>query len=340
MRFLANLLLMSAHRSVSRTMRRRLIASMLAGYFTALLTVPAVAQTRLQVPSRAVVIADAPIFVLPDDSRVPLQVVKAGTILTATEAPDNIWLRVEFQDPQYGRRIGYIQARYVVLAPSDSNRRPPENPSTRDAPTPTAPAQPTTPRSVVSSSQTPSIGVRGYVTLGADTMSAKDSFNAVLGTSTLTGFGVGADVLNIWKGLFLRGAVSRAQEDGNRAFVFNGEVITLNVPITVTVTPIELAGGWRFPAGSLRPYVGGGLLWTRYEEESSFADASDNVSQTKQGFTAFGGIEIGVWKSLMTGIEGQYRRVPDALGGGPVSQDFGDTDLGGFAIRFLIGFSR
>ena len=38
----------------------------------------------------------------------------------------------------------------------------------------------------------------------------------------------------------------RFHGEGERAFVFNDEVIPLGIPVDVTVTPIEISAGWRF----------------------------------------------------------------------------------------------
>jgi hypothetical protein len=63
---------------------------------------------------RATVIQNAPIMLLPDAARVPLRVAAKGTSLVIlTDEGD--WLQVQFQDPQYGPRIGYIQKRFVNI---------------------------------------------------------------------------------------------------------------------------------------------------------------------------------------------------------------------------------
>lgn len=60
------------------------------------------------------VVAAAPIFLLPDASRAPLRVAKEGSALRLIERTGD-WCNVEFQDPDYGRRVGYIQAKFVQL---------------------------------------------------------------------------------------------------------------------------------------------------------------------------------------------------------------------------------
>jgi opacity protein-like surface antigen len=185
------------------------------------------------------------------------------------------------------------------------------------------------------------VGVAAYFAFDLDALAAQKSFDAVLGTSNLKGFGGGVDVLNVWKGLFVRAVVTHARKQGNRAFVFNGEAIPLDVPITVSMTPVEIDGGWRFlTASRVMPYVGGGLLVIQYSEKSTFASSDENVSQTNRGVIAFGGVEVALSRWLMTGVEAQYRRVPNALGAAGVSQDFGETDLGGFTARVLLGITH
>jgi opacity protein-like surface antigen len=146
-------------------------------------------------------------------------------------------------------------------------------------------------------------------------------------------------VLNVWKTLFLRVSASRISKGGNRAFVFNGQAVSLGIPITVQMTPIEVAAGWRFVSGSrVTPYIGGGALFVKYAETSAFAGSGDDVSQSNRGYCAFGGADVTISGWLVVGAEGEYRNVPHALGTGSVSQDFGETNLGGLTVRVLIGF--
>ena len=55
---------------------------------------------------------NAPILVVPDASRPPLRVAAAGTSLVLVK-DEGEWLQVEFQDPQWGVRTGYIQRKFV-----------------------------------------------------------------------------------------------------------------------------------------------------------------------------------------------------------------------------------
>ena len=185
------------------------------------------------------------------------------------------------------------------------------------------------------------VGAAVYVLFERETLNASQSFTAVLGTATASQFGAGVDIVRIWKGVFARVTAARFTGTGSRVFVDSTlHVYPLNIPLTVTMTPVEVGGGWRFRSldgkGHLVPYVGAAALWLRYEESSMFADPSENTDTTFQGSTVFAGIEGNV-QLLNVGVEGLYRRVPQAIGAGGASSAFKETDLGGGAVRVRIG---
>jgi hypothetical protein len=185
------------------------------------------------------------------------------------------------------------------------------------------------------------IGLRAYGIVALDALAAKDSFDAVVGTSQLTAFGGGVDVVDLWKHVFARVAVTRASKSGSRVFVAdNGEIFPFGIPLTVTMTPIEVGAGWRFVTrkpSRLTPYAGVAFLSMGYTETSKFAQPGDNTSERFTGQDVFGGVEVRIWKWLVASGEAQYRRVPDALVAGGVSKDFGESDLGGVTARIAIG---
>jgi hypothetical protein len=178
-------------------------------------------------------------------------------------------------------------------------------------------------------------------------LSATKSFDAVLGTSSGREIGGGGEVALVrgrLKGVFARVDVSRFSEHGQRVFVFQGEVFELGIPMTVTLTPVEFTGGYRMtfgrpggPAFPVAPYAGLGIGTVRYEEESSFAQAGDDVDERFVSYHALGGADIQVWRWIGVGIEAQYRWVPDGLGTGGVSKEFNETNLGGGSLRVKIG---
>jgi hypothetical protein len=188
------------------------------------------------------------------------------------------------------------------------------------------------------------IGFRAFGHYEMVSFTAKETFDAVFGTSTMQGPGGGGEVLGIWKGLFVRGALSQMTDTGSRAFVFGNDVIPVNVPLTVKIRTVELGGGWRVQPRRiprLAIYGGGGVLRLTYDETSQFAEFGDDASESFNGYSVFGGAELTIWKWLIAGAEAQYRAVPDALGGeDSISELYNETDLGGATIRVLFGIRR
>lgn len=198
--------------------------------------------------------------------------------------------------------------------------------------------QPAPPRSAAAEP----FSVRGFGDIGGFSFAAAESFEAVLGTRSGTLFGGGGEVVlpqRIFAGL----RVSRFETRGERVFVFDDEVFPLGIDTTVTVTPIELTGGYRFAGGASRviPYVGGGIGWHRYEETSEFATDEENVKETHTGYHLLGGAEVRLARWFGVGGEAQWTAVPEALGSEPtsVAAAFDESDLGGFAFRvkFIVG---
>ncbi len=96
------------------------------------------------------VMADSPIYVQPDSNREPLRVAKEGSVLKRIRT-EGTFSYVEFSDPDYPRRYGYIQTRFVLevtpprLEPLDLSV-----PESRQQPAQaTRPAPPPAPRAVV-----------------------------------------------------------------------------------------------------------------------------------------------------------------------------------------------
>jgi hypothetical protein len=65
-----------------------------------------------------------PIFIQPNDTLTPPIVVKQGLVLTVLEVEGD-WFHVEFADPQWGRRVGYIQKKSLVTTPQATLREHP-----------------------------------------------------------------------------------------------------------------------------------------------------------------------------------------------------------------------
>jgi len=184
-----------------------------------------------------------------------------------------------------------------------------------------------------------SIGVHAYTAVDLDVVAASQTFDATVGTSHFPAYGGGVDITDIWKHVFARVAVTHLTKKGTRVFVDGGQVFSLGIPLTLTMTPIEAGGGWRFASSHARitPYAGASALAVKYSVTYKTDTPSENESATYKGGSIFGGAEFGVYKWIVVGAEGQYRFVPNALGKSGVSQAYNETDLGGVTARVTIG---
>jgi opacity protein-like surface antigen len=140
--------------------------------------------------------------------------------------------------------------------------------------------------------QRPLFTVRGFGDVGSMSFTAHDSFDAIFGESRGPIFGGGVEVVERHN-LFVDFRASRFTDSGERVFRFNSELFQLGIPVDVTVTPIELTGGYRFDRGwRVVPYGGIGASWYRYKETSQFATDEENVDETFDGFHVLGGADI------------------------------------------------
>jgi hypothetical protein len=202
------------------------------------------------------------------------------------------------------------------------------------------------PRPRSTSASTPpsrSVDIGGYGMFGNISFTAADSFDAILGESSGPIFGGGARIGLPWGGLFVDVGAWRYHAEGERAFVFGDEVIPLGIPVEVTVTPIEISGGWRFRIRSMPkfiPYVAGGYTSLRYQETSDFATADEDADENFGGYHLLGGAEFKITRWLGVAGEASWTTVPDAIGEAGVSEAFNETDLGGTTFRFKITIGR
>lgn len=188
-----------------------------------------------------------------------------------------------------------------------------------------------------------SLSVRGFADLGSTAFSAKESFEAVLGSRTGIVLGGGGEVL-IGPDVFVNVRASRFEATGTRVFVADGQTFDLGVDTTVRVTPVELTGGYRFGVSRWRvvPYAGGGVGWHRYEETSAFADEGENADGTHIGYHLLGGVEVPIARWVAVAGEAQWTTVADAIGRDPngVSARFDETNAGGVTVRAKIVIGR
>jgi hypothetical protein len=162
----------------------------------------------------------------------------------------------------------------------------------------------------------------------------------VTGSNRVYSYGGGVQVTNLWQGLFVEGAVTRAKVDGERVFTFADEVFPLGIPLELTMMPVDLVVGWRGPVDRYVPYLGGGLTLFKYQETSDFADEDEDLDEWYRGFVIMGGVEVGVARWVHVRADLRYRQVNDALGLGGVSQVFDEKRLGGFSAGLHLVLGR
>lgn len=187
------------------------------------------------------------------------------------------------------------------------------------------------------------LDIKGYGMLGSMRFSASESFEAVLGSSSGLILGGGAEVGLPVGGLYFGIGAWRFEDTGERVFLSGTEVFPLGIPVTVTVTPIEITGGWRFRnlVPRLVPYVGGGWSSVGYKEIADFADEGEDESERFSGFHILGGVEYRATTWLGVGGEVAWMSIPDALGTpGSASEHFDETNLGGTSLRLKVTVGR
>ena len=288
---------------------------------------------------QATVTVATPIFLYPDRNRTPLRVADAGLAVVIVKTEGD-WYLVEFQDPQYGRRQGYIERRFVATTSSAKD-------ATHDA----KPSEPT-PKATPAPAQAGGapLRVQAFAAIDLNVFTASKTFKALFDSSTLPGYGGGVDVENVWSRLFVRVAVTQISKTGSRVFVTASDVFKLNEPAKLTLTPIEIGAGWRFQlrppkrarssnVSKLAPYIGGAALIESYKVDYS-TSPDLNESETFKGGEVFGGVQYAVTKVLIVGGEAQYRLLPDALKtdlASSVASTYNEKQGGGFTGRITIG---
>jgi outer membrane protein W len=175
-----------------------------------------------------------------------------------------------------------------------------------------------------------------------ESFAAINTFDAVFGRTYAPFFGGGLQVV-FHDSLYVELGASRFKQTGQRAFRSGGQNFRLGIPLTATITPFEVAGGYRFRLRRLprvRPYVAAGFGSYAYTETSDFANADENVDVRHSGTVLNGGAEFRLHRWLGLGADVQYTHVLGILGQGGISQQAGENDLGGVAARFKLIVGR
>ncbi len=186
----------------------------------------------------------------------------------------------------------------------------------------------------------PAVSFRPFVLITAEQLAAKQTFNAVFGESVERFLGGGLQVA-LGGGIYVELGASRFKKTGQRTFVNNGQAFPLGIPLTATITPVELTGGYRFRLSPrVLPYAGVGISRYAYVETSDFADPGENVDATHTGFLVVGGVELRLHRWVGVGVDAQYTHIPGILGAAGASKELGENDLGGTALRVKVLVGR
>jgi hypothetical protein len=168
---------------------------------------------------------------------------------------------------------------------------------------------------------------------------AQDTFKGVFGSASGPFWGGGAQIV-FGNGFYGEVNATRFHKSGERAFLANGETMQLGFPLSATITPVEVTGGYRFRKARhprLIPYVGAGFGSYGYKETS---EGEDDFDTRHVGYLAVAGVEYRVHRVIGFAIDVQYTHVPGIIGAGGISEQAGEDDLGGTAVRFRIVFGR
>jgi hypothetical protein len=188
----------------------------------------------------------------------------------------------------------------------------------------------------------PEFSLRGVGLITVQGFSAQTTFDGIFGTAVGPFWGGGAELV-FRSGLFADVSVSRFRKTGERAFLSNGEATRLGLPLTATITPVEVTGGYRFQLRkyrSLIPYLGAGVGSYSYSETSASGDTGDDVSTRHVGYLGVGGVEYRASRWIGVAVDVQYTHIPGIIGSGGISQQAGEEDLGGTAVRFRVVIGR
>lgn len=194
----------------------------------------------------------------------------------------------------------------------------------------------------VAAQDAPSLSIRPFVMAAEQSFAATATFDAAFGKTAFPLVGGGVQIV-VHDRFFAELGASRFRQNGERAYRSGGKVFKLGIPLTATITPFEVTGGYRFRVRRLtrvRPYVAAGFGSYGYQETSTFADPGEDVDTRHAGFVLNGGAEFRLHRWVGLAADIQYSHVAGILGQAGVSQQAGESDLGGVAARFKLVVGR
>jgi len=199
-------------------------------------------------------------------------------------------------------------------------------------------AQTRPPVTVSSPNAVPSLSVRPFFVVAAERFTAQETFRTAFSHSFQSLYGGGLQLV-FRNGFYVDVTASQFKRTGQRAFFFEGEGFPLGIPLTVTLTPLEISAGGRFLATPrFFPYAGAGVGTYGYKEASEFDDG--DFAARHVGYLIVGGAEFRLSRWVAVSGDLQFTRVPGILGQAGLSKEVGENDLGGTAGRFRLILGR
>jgi len=186
--------------------------------------------------------------------------------------------------------------------------------------------------------QTDSFALRPYGLLTYQAFSAKTTFEATFGQSGQPFWGAGAELI-LPNHIYVDVSASRFKKTGEQAFFSEFGVAHTGVAQTITITPFEIAGGYRFQLKgypNIVPFAGAGVGWYSYTQQSDFSQPGEDVDTNHVGGLLIGGVEFRVHRLIRLSGDVQYTHIPGILGVDTkaFSTAANEHDLGGVAGRF------
>ena len=204
----------------------------------------------------------------------------------------------------------------------------------------------------------PALSIRPFVMGTRESFAAVKTFDAVFGRSDAPFWGGGVNLV-LFRRYYLEVAASRllkkdAVLSGHRAAVVNGQAFDLGIPLTASIVPFEVEGGYRFTFWPrVVPYVGAGFGSYAYTETcqddaarpnlcAALADPGDtaNVDTRHLGLVLVGGAEVRLHRWIGIAADVHVTRVTGIIGAGGVSRAFGEANLGGVSARVKVLVGR
>jgi hypothetical protein len=188
----------------------------------------------------------------------------------------------------------------------------------------------------------PPISFRPFVMGTEEAFAAVETFKAIFGKSYAPFFGGGLQVAFHGK-YYVEVGASRFQQTGSRVFRNNGQNFSLGIPLTATITPLEITGGYRFRPRQfrqLRPYVGAGVTSYSYKEVSNFAVSGEDLTTRHAGLVGVGGLEFRLHRYVGISADMEVSHVTGILGQQGISKEVGESNLGGISARFRLIVGR